>query len=326
MKVVMTDTCWPELEVIEKAVAETGGEFKLLGWPPSEEEVAKEARDATVVVSFRIRISRSVIEQMEKCQLMIRAGIGYDLIDVEAATERGIYVANVPDYCLDEVSDHALALLLGCIRKVPQFSRRSRAGEWDFEPLAPLRSLRGRRLGIVGLGKIGRRLVPKAKAFGLEVVANDPYLPDDIFQLMGVDRYEVLHRMLEDCDYVSCHVCLTPETEGMFGEEEFQAMPDHGIFINTSRGQVVRQDALRKALEEGWIEAAGIDVLEEEPFSPDDPILKFENLVVTPHIGWYSEDSLKDVIRKTAQEIVRGLRGQRPKNAVNPEAKWPNRE
>jgi len=321
MKVVMTDSIWPSLEAIENTVAEAGGEFNFLKCP-SEEEVITQARDADVLVSFYVGITRRVIESLENCRLIIRIGIGYDIVDVQAATERGIYVANIPDYCLDEVSDHAMALLLNCVRKIVKFSRNSQAGIWGYQKGVPIHSLRGRTLGIVGLGKIGRRLVPKAKAFGLRVVANDPYIPDDIFKLMEVERYEDFHHMLKDCDYVSSHVCLSPETEGMFGEREFQLMPNHGIFINTSRGKVVQQDALRKALEENWIAAAGIDVLEKEPFEADDPILKLENVSITPHVAWYSEESLQAVIDKTAEEIGRALRGERIKNVVNPEAKW----
>jgi D-3-phosphoglycerate dehydrogenase len=245
--------------------------------------------------------------------------VGYDCVDVAAATEKGIPVCNTPAYCTDEVANHAMTLILSVARKLHLILPKTRNGVWDYKFTRPIFNFRDKRLGIIGLGRIGRAVVPKAKGFGMRVLAYDPYLDDDLFELLGVERHYELFDMLKDADYVTVHAPLTPETYHMIDARALDCMKPQAVLVNTSRGPIVNEQALCRALEAGTIAGVGIDVLEHEPPAPDSPLLSLENALVTPHIAWYSEESHEADMIQGMDELVRVLADHRPRFIVNPE-------
>jgi D-3-phosphoglycerate dehydrogenase len=240
-------------------------------------------------------------------------------VDLTAATERLIPVSNTPAYCTEEVATHALALLLAVARKLPLIMPKTRAGYWDYNFTRPLYSLRGRMLGIIGLGRVGRALVPKARALGLRLGAYDPYVHDDIFALTGVQPFYELEQLLREADYLSIHAPLTAETHRMIDAAALGLMKPAALLINTARGQIVDEAALAEALRNGRLGGAGIDVLETEPPAPDNPLLALANVLVTPHVAWYTEESHEADRVQAMDELLRALQGKRPRWAVNPE-------
>ncbi|MFW6249780.1 MAG: C-terminal binding protein, partial [Alkalispirochaetaceae bacterium] len=237
----------------------------------------------------------------------------------DAATERGIVVSNCPLYCSEEVAEHAITLLLGVSRKLHELTPHVREGGWDYKQVRPIHSFRTRRLGIVGLGRIGRHTARKAQGLGMHVAAYDPYVDDDIFALLGVQRYYDLYPMLEAADSVSIHAPLTDETYHLIDAEALSKMHSHAVLVNTARGSIVDQNALEIALEAGKIGGAGIDVLETEPPTGRERLLQLDNAIVTPHIAWYSEESHRQNQVDGMDELVRVLQGMRPRYIVNPE-------
>ena len=289
----------------------------------TESEIMEAIADADAVFAPAEHFGREVIEHMRKCRLISVAGVGYDHVDTDAATERGICVSNTPEYCTEEVSDQAMALLLACARKVVASVARVKAGEWDSlvdarlqTEIRPMFRMRGQTLGIVGIGRIGRALVPKARGFGMRVIAYDPYLDPGVAREMMVDLVE-FDRLLEESDFVSLHMPLTSETGHMFGLEQFRRMKPTAVFINVSRGGLVNERALHTALTRGYIAGAGLDVTDPEPPAADNPLLKLENALITPHTGYYSEQSLIDVLEQAEEEVFRVLGGDWPRNLVN---------
>jgi D-3-phosphoglycerate dehydrogenase len=314
-KVVMTDYDFPSLDLIRDGLAAIKAEF-VAAQCRTPEEVIELCRDADAVITEYYKpLDRHVISQMQRCQVIVRTGIGFDTVDLDAATDHGIYVVNVPAYSLDEVSDHALALLLTCVRKVPLLDHAVKRGVWDFKIAQPIPRLRGQTLGIVGYGRIGQKLQPKATALGLNVIACDPY-NDPQAPPKNVPSVSFT-TLLNESDYVSIHTPLTPETRGMFDEPALRQMKPTAYLINTARGPIVRLEALYQALSQGWISGAGMDVLETEPIDPLHPILKLDNFVVTPHCAWYSEGAKEELLRTVGEEVVRTLQGHRPLSVVN---------
>jgi len=278
---------------------------------------AIEQADALILIDRPLTHEHMSI--MEKCSIVLALEVGYDFIDVQAATERGIVVSNVPVYCTDQVALHAFTLLLAVNRKLSTLTNETAGGGWDYNVCKPLYELEDRKLGIIGLGRIGRSLVSKAKSVGLEVIAYDPYLADDIFELNGVKRCYDLDDVLREADFISLHVPLTDETFHMIGEEEFKKMKREAVIVNTCRGKVIDEKALYNALKKTIIAGGGVDVLEKEPPDPDNPLLSMENLIVTPHVAWYSENSIERLKNLGMDEVIRVLAGKRPRFIVNPE-------
>jgi D-3-phosphoglycerate dehydrogenase len=244
-----------------------------------------------------------------------------DTVDLEAATEKGICVANVPDYCKDEVSDHALALMLGWTRKVVSANQYVKSGIWDFNVTKPIYRLRGGTLGLVGFGIIPQSLTDKVKPLGLRVIAYDPYVSEQTAREKGVQLVS-LDELCKQSDIVSVHAPLMKSTKGMMGTEQFRLMKKHAILINTSRGPVVDENALVEALSSGLIAGAALDVLEKEPIPPDHPLLCMDNVILTPHIAWYSEESAAEMRFKAAMGVADVLlHGQYPKYLLNKEVK-----
>ena len=313
----VADTVFPTLEPAERALAELDPELRIAA-SPTPEAILEVAREAEGVLVTYAQISGDMIRQFERCRVISRFGIGLDNIDVAAATECGIVVTYVPDYCVEEVSDHAMALLLTVARKTAFADRLVRAGRWEMPAVVPLRRLRGRTLGLVGFGNIPQVLAPKALAFGLEVIASDPFVDEAVLAAAGVERVS-FEALLERSDYISIHAPLTDETHHLFGADAFRRMKPEALLINTARGPLVDIDALAAALDAGELAAAALDVMPEEPPPPDAPILGRDDVVVTPHTAFYSEEALGDLQTKAAQDMASVLAGRPPVYPVNPE-------
>jgi D-3-phosphoglycerate dehydrogenase len=262
------------------------------------------------------------IATLRSTGLLIRAGIGYDIIDVAAATAKGIWVANVPDYCVDEVADHAVLLLMAASRRLPELEHVWHEGKWVNPAITPpVHRTRGRRLGVVGFGRIGRAVGARAAAFGWEVVAFDPLLPADAVRAAGAEPVG-LDELFTTSDAVSLHSPLTPETRHLVSAERLGTVKDGFIIVNTSRGGLIDIDALDAALESGKVSAVGLDVLEDEP-APDltRPIFQRANVLLTPHLAWYSIEARVDLARLAAENAYRYVQGEQPWNVVNPDAR-----
>ena len=273
-----------------------------------------------LIVDAATPVTAASLSATETLQVVGRAGIGVDNIDVDAAAEHGITVVNVPDYCLDEVSTHALSLLLACVRAIPHYDHEIAGGEWDWRTGQPLHRMRGRTLGLVGFGSIARRLASKLRAYGLEVVAADPNVDAQTMLDYGVEKVS-FEALLDQVDYLSIHVPLFEETRHMFSTEAFGRLNDE-ILVNTSRGPVVDESALVAALDDGSVAKAGIDVRADEPPGPDDPLSGRDDVVCTPHVAWYSEESQVDLARGVASDVAAVLQGESPANPIDPETPW----
>jgi D-3-phosphoglycerate dehydrogenase len=314
--VAVTDHVFPDLEVERKLLAEAGHELRFGGNASGADDLRTALSGADAVLNCYAPIPPDLTRELERCRIIARYGIGLDTIDVEAATGAGIVVTNVPDYCIDEVSDHALALILALARGIVRLDRRVRMGAWSPMDAAPLRRIRGRTLGLVGFGRIARTLATKAAAIGYRVVASDPFLPDDDIAAAGAEPVS-FDSLLAGADVVSLHAPLTPETRHLIGAPQLAAMSDDAVLVNTSRGGLVDLDAVRAALAGGTLGGAALDVLETEPPASDDPLLAMPGVIVTPHAAFYSEESMTELRRKAVQQVIDALAGRVPTYAVN---------
>lgn len=298
-----------------------GGEVTH-GSADTEDELIEECAGADVVVTFKAPLTRRVIESFDGVRLVVRNGVGYDNVDVAAATERGIPVSNVPGNCNHEMASHAFALLLAAAHELVRYDRALRAGDgWHRNPVNQL--LDG-TCGIVGLGRIGRAVVPKVRGLGMDAVAFDPYLDDDVFDHLGVERV-TFEELLDRADAVTVHAPLTAETEHLFSTPEFERMNDHAVLVNTARGPIVDEPALVEAVESGELWGAGIDVFEEEP-PTDSPALSCDRIVCSPHRAGIAPEAERRAIEIARDEILRALRGDSLRHVVNDEVvKYPGR-
>lgn len=282
----------------------------------TEDEVIEKAHGADAIIVQFAPITRRVIESLDKCKLIVRYAIGVDNIDVKAATEKGIWVANVPDYGIDEVSNQTILLLLACARKLFPLVTDVRKGNWNYTIAKPVHRIDGSVLGLVGLGRIPSLIAAKMRPFGVRILACDPFVKPEAAAEVGVELV-AFDTLLEQSDFVSVHCPLNDQTRGMFGCEQFRKMKKSAFFINTSRGGTVNEVELIEALRTGAIAGAGLDVCEQEPVVPDNPLLTMDNVIVTPHVAWYSVEAVKSLQQKVAQEVVRVLSGNLPLNPVN---------
>ncbi len=321
-RILVTDYAWPSLEPEKGVLGPVGAELVVSpgGQESPEALLAEMARDVDAIMTNWAKVTRNVIEASPRCKIVARYGVGVDNIDVATATERGIVVTNVPAYCVDEVSDHALSLLLVQARRVVVYDRAIRSGKWDVKVGDPVRRIRGKKLGIIGLGRIGSCLAGKAKALGLEILAYDPYLGDAKIRERGGQPVD-FPTLLKESDFISIHAPLSKEvgTAGMFGADEFKAMKSTAYIVNTARGGIIDEKALYAALKAGEIAGAGLDVLPTEPIQPDSPLLTLDNVILTPHASFWSEESVTDLQIQTAEEVMRALTGQPPLSPVNPQ-------
>lgn len=280
------------------------------GWGGNEHELVELCRDATVVLAGAApRFTGRVLEQLGSCRAIVRYGVGVDSVDLEAARTRAIRVANVPDYCAEEVSDQALALALALVRKLKAGDGLVREGQWAMTTLRPMYSFRDLTFGVLGLGRIGRTLARKARGVGFTVLGHDPAVSADQARRWGVQRVEQ-GELLSRSDVLSLHVPLLPTTRHFVDAERIQRMKPGAILINTARGGLVDEPALAAALQSGRLSGAGLDVLEEEPPSPEHPLLQAPNLLLSPHSGWYSESSETRLRQLASAEAARVLSGR----------------
>jgi D-3-phosphoglycerate dehydrogenase len=315
MKVLVTDYAWPSLDTEREILASANAEI-VAAETGEEDELIGLAGDCHAILTCWKRVTPAVLDAAPKCVVVGRYGVGLDNIAVDHATGLGIVVTNVPDFCVDEVSDHALALMLALVRKVVPFAAQTGSGGWDNAALGSLHRLRGQTLGLIGAGRIGQATAAKALAFGMEVIAltrSGGPLPEPIEAVSGLDE------LLERSDVLCLHAPHTPETDKIIGEEQLRQMKPSAFLINTARGALVDQDALVTALRDGWIAGAGLDVLAQEPPDPSDPLLQLENAIVTPHASFYSEEATADLQQRGAINVREVLSGRVPDTIVNRE-------
>ncbi len=304
-------------EIEKQRIEAGGGRFEAMS-SSTEDELIAQVRDANVILVSAKQITRRVVESMPRCKLIIRYGVGLDTLDIPAATDHGIVVAHFPDFCQPEVANHMMMLLLACAKKMPMLDKAVRDGSWRPGPLGPMGAIGGETLGLVALGNIARAVVPRAQAFGLNVIAYDPYLGEGVFRAYGVERIETLPELLERSDYVSVHTPLNPETHHLIGPAELERMKPTAYLINTSRGPVVDQDALVAALDAGQIAGAGLDVFEREPLEAESPLARMENVVLMPHSASYSDQSFEGMRRRVGETVVGLMEGRWPEFVANP--------
>jgi D-3-phosphoglycerate dehydrogenase len=316
--VVVTDHPFGGPDLERRMVEEAGHELVYEGDVRDADRVVELAREAIGVINCYALLPRAVIQGLDRCRIIARYGVGIDTIDLAAATERGIVVTNVPDYCVGEVSDHAIALLLALARRLPKLLRATSAGRWQPMEAKPVHRLQGQTLGLVGFGRIAREVGRKAQALGLRVVATDPWVDAETLAAAGVESRE-LDELLSEADFVSLHAPLTDETRHLIDRRTLGLMKPTSYLVNTSRGGLVDTAALRAALGEGRLAGAGLDVLESEPPEDGEPLLSAENVIVTPHTSFYSEESLVEMRRKCTAQVIAVLEGRRPDYPVNPE-------
>jgi D-3-phosphoglycerate dehydrogenase len=315
-KVVITDCDHGSIEEEKEELGRIGAEL-ILAQVKEEKDLIRECKEADGLINQYSLLTRAVLEQLPKCKVLARYGVGVDSVDLKAATDLGIIVANVPDYCMDEVANQTIAMILTLIRKTAFLDRKVKSGEWDFHSGIPIHRTKGKTLGLIGCGKIGLEVAKKISAFGVRVMTFDPYLekaPEGI-ELKDFDS------VLKESNFISVHCPLNNSTRHLIGEKEFKKMEKKPLLINTSRGPIIDEKALIHALREGLLSGAGLDVLETEPPDSQSPLLKMENVVLSPHIGFYSVESISELKRRTAKNVADVLMGKWPGFVVNREVK-----
>jgi len=320
-RVVAIDIVYPDVEVERRLLAEIGADLEARQCR-TEDEVLELARGADGIVAASAPCTRRVMEGLERCKVIMKYGVGLDNIDLPAATERGIVVGNTPYFCGEEVATNAMTLLLAAARKLIPLHLGTREGSWGEAKRAvqPVHSLEGQVLGLVAFGNIAKRVARMAEGMMLRVMAYDPYLAPEVFEEHGVVQTD-FHTLLREADFVSVHTPLTDETCHMFGEAEFRMMKPEAFFINTSRGGVVNERALYQALTEGWIAGAALDVLEEEPINPSNPLLALENVIFTPHSSSLTQEAFSNMHQMIGEDMVAVLTGRWPRYLANPDVR-----
>ena len=303
----------------QAALATVPAQLQALPFLEQEEDIIEQAYDADGLIVSSSPITHRVISALTDLKVVVRTGVGYDVIDVPAATERGIVVVNIPDLWIREVANHALGLLLAWNRQIPTLYNEVKAGSWPSRVPEPAGALYGETVGIVGFGNIGRAFARRVTALETYVIAYDPYVDDAEFAALGVERVLSLGELATRSDYVSIHCLLNAETRHLIDEAFLRRMKPTACLINTARGPIVDERALIRALQEHWIAGAALDVQEHEPPAPENPLLHMDQVIVTPHAAYYSTAAVAQVPQRCGEEIARALTGQRPLHVVNPE-------
>jgi len=315
LKVVITDHGFADVTQEQRILAEVGCTLTV-AQATTPEDVIHVAAEADGLLVQWAPVDSRVIRSLSHCKIIVRYGIGVDNVDLAAAKQAGIPVCNVPDYGIEEVADHALALALALARQLPQIDRRLRSGVWKLTPATPMPALNQMTFATAGFGRIARAVLERARSFGFKLVASDPFVPEEKFAKAGVER-SLKEELFTRADILSLHLPLTPETRHFVNAAQLARMKPHAILINTARGPLVDTIALAEALQERRIAAAGIDVFETEPLPMDQPLRRCDNALLTSHVAWFSESSLPRLQRLAAEELVRGLRGEPLRNQVN---------
>jgi D-3-phosphoglycerate dehydrogenase len=307
--IAVTDTVFPSLDPAKAALGKLNPTFRMSKSAQADDILAV-ARDADAILVTYAKLTRDILMQTTRCKAIGRFGLGVDNIDLPAAKEKGILVNYVPDYCIREVSDHAMALLLALIRKIPLSNKLVQSGRWEMPAVVPIRRIEGTVLGLVGFGNIPRLVANKAKAFGIKVIAFDPFAKPEIFKAANVESVS-FDTLLETSDYVSVHAPLTPNTRGMMNAQAFAKMKKGAYLVNTARGPLIDEPALIAALDAGQVGGAGLDVVTTEPLAKDSPLLGRDNVIVSPHTAFYSIEALDELQSKCATDVARVLSGEK---------------
>ena len=321
-KVVLTDYVWDSLDV-EKRTLEGLADLVALKTRTADEFLGEAADCDALLNTYAGPITAEAMARMPKCRIIARYGIGVDTIDIEAATQAGIIVTNNPTYCIEEVAEHTMALLLSAARKVTFYDRLVRAGRWEVPPGKPIARVAGSTLGLVGFGNIARRVAVCAASLGMRVLYSDPYVKEGQFDTPG-KKMELLP-MLAESDFVSVHPPLTPQTRRMINDEAFSRMKPNAIVVNCSRGPVIDTDALVRALDGRKIAGCALDTTDPEPLPDPHPLRGRDNVILNPHAAWYSEEAMKGLQAGAPSEVRRVLTGEWPVNVVNKSVRGKNR-
>jgi D-3-phosphoglycerate dehydrogenase len=307
--IAVTDSVFPSLDLAKAALARLNPTF-LMSKSSTADDILAVAKDADAILVTYAKLTRDILLQLTKCKAIGRFGLGVDNIDLPTAKAKGIAVNYVPDYCIREVSDHTMALLLALIRKVPLSNKLVQAGRWEMPAVVPIRRLEGTVLGLIGFGHIPRLVVGKAQAFGIKVIAYDPFVKPEQFKALNVEGVD-LDTLLSRSDYISVHAPLLPATRGMLNAGAF-AKTKKGVYIvNTARGPLIDEPALIAALDAGQVGGAALDVVTTEPLAKDSPLLGRDNVILTPHTGFYSIEALEELQTKCAADVARVLSGEK---------------
>lgn len=313
--VVVTDYEYQDIAQEKAIVAEFGAKLLEYQYKDAKNLMAV-TKDADAIIVQYAQITKEIIDNLDHCKMIIKYGIGVNNIDVDAASAKDIYVCNVPDYGIDEVANHSIALLLALSKKLPIVTKSLRGGNWGFGSTVPLHRLAGSTLGLVGLGRIPMDVAHKMKGFGMTILAYDPYISPEAAAQAGVTLTD-LDTLYRQSDFISLHCPLTADTTHLIDKAAFAKMKPSAFLINTSRGPIIDQNALLEALETKRIAGAGLDVFEEEPLDAENKLLSMDNVICTPHCAWYSEEAISVLQRKAAEEVVNVLAGNQPFHAVN---------
>ncbi|MFR4987907.1 C-terminal binding protein [Anaerotruncus colihominis] len=313
--VVLTDYMYDSIQPFQDVYDRAGFDFRPHQCRTSE-EIIRAARDADAVQVHFAQLTREVINALPKCRLIVRSAVGMDNIDVAAATAAGIPVANVPDYGIEDVSTHAILLMLAITKKLNILTRTVREGVWDYALTKPVHRIQDQVFGLMGCGAIARCAARKAQAFGMKVIAYDPYLKQEQVSGLGI-TLKPAREVARESDVVSIHLPLTGETKETINREFFSWMKPGAFLINTARGGVIQEQDLLQALQAGQIAGAGLDVLAQEHIEKDNPLLQLDNVIITPHAAWYSEEAEFTLLTSAAEEVVRGLNGEPLKHPFN---------
>ena len=285
------------------------------------EDITETVADATaLVVDVQTDVPAAVFEACENLEIVARAGVGVDGVDIPAAADHGVTVVNVPDYCREEVSTHAVSLLLASIRRLNVYDRSVKGGRWDWADGAPIHRLTGETVGFLSFGQLAKATAEKLAGFNCDIVAADPYVEADEMAALGVEKVP-LDELLETADHVSVHAPLTDDTRHLFDRDAFRKMSETAVLVNVGRGPIVEEDALVWALENDEIAAAGLDVLEDEPLT-DSSLADRDDVILTPHTAFYSEESLTDLNEHIGHDILSVFDGEEPAGYIDPEADW----
>jgi D-3-phosphoglycerate dehydrogenase / 2-oxoglutarate reductase len=308
--IAVTDSPFPSLDPARAALARIDPELRMAA-SSSANDILAVARDADAVLVTYAKLPGDLLRQLTRCKAIGRFGLGVDNIDIKAAAELGITVTYVPDYCMHEVSDHAIALLLAFARKIALSNKLVQSGRWEMSAVVPIHRLAGQVLGLIGFGNIPRALAPKAKVLGLRVVAHDPYIPREVLASAGVEGMS-FDDLLALADFVSIHAPLSPATRGLFDSQVFGKMKRGALLINTARGPLVDEDALTAALDSGHLGGAALDVVATEPLAANSKLIGRDNVILTPHTAFYSVEALNELQTKCASDVARVLCGEPP--------------
>lgn len=313
--VVLTDYMYESIKPFQDVYEKAGFDFRAYQCKTAT-EVIEVCKDADAVMVHFAKLTKEIIQALPKCKLIVRSAVGLDNIDIAAATELGIPVANVPDYGIEDVSTHAILLMLAITKKLSVLTDTVKEGMWDYAVTKPVHRVQNQTMGLLGCGGIARCTAKKAQAFGMNVIAYDPYIKQEQVDALGI-TLKSMDEVICESDVLSVHLPLTAETSGIIDKAVFEKMKPDAFIINTARGGVINEKDLIEAISSKLIAGAGLDVLSDESISKDHPLLKMDNVIITPHAAWYSEEAEYTLLTSAAEEVVRGLNGEQLKHPFN---------